>query len=112
MTSLPLVFTEDGDDGGDDDDDDDDEEREDLGQEQLQFYNSIKPQASTTSLDKVGLELQGLGLGAQMCFRRRLGSGGAVSIDDDSGVLKITVNILYNCHFVFKGICDIATQFL
>ena len=96
----------------DDDDDDDDGEREDLGQEQLQFYNSIKPQASTTSLDKVGLELQGLELGAQICFQRRLGSGGAGSIDDDSGVLMITVNILYNCHFVFKGICDIATQFL
>ena len=57
--------------------------REDLGQEQLQFYNSIKPQASTTSLDKVGLELQGLELGAQICFQRRLGSGGAGSIDDD-----------------------------
>ena len=113
VTSLHLVFTEDGDDGGDDDDDDDDDgEREDLGQEQLQFYNSIKPQASTTSLDKVGLELQGLELGAQICFQRKLGSGGAGSIDDDSGVLKITVNILYNCHFVFKGICDVATQFL
>ena len=96
----------------DDDDDDDDEEREDLGQEQLQFYNSIKPQASTTSLDKVGLELQGLELGAQICFQRKLGSGGAGSIDDDSGVLMITVNILYNCHFLLKGICDIATQFL
>ena len=57
--------------------------REDLGQEQLQFYNSIKPQASTTSLDKVGLELQGLELGAQICFQRSLGSGGAGSIDDD-----------------------------
>ena len=90
VTSLPLVFTEDGDDGGnDDDDDDDDKEREDLGQEQLQFYNSIKPQASTTSLDKVGLELQGLELGAQICFRRKLGSGGAGSIDDASGVLII-----------------------
>ena len=107
VTSLPLVFTEDGDDGGDDD-----EEREDLGQEQLQFYNSIKPQASTTSLDKVGLELQGLELGAQICFQRKLGSGGAGSIDDDSGVLMITVNILYNCHFVFKGICDKAKKIL
>ena len=123
VTSLPLVFTEDGGDGGcddggddgddgDDDDGDDDEEREDLGQEQLQFYNSIKPQASTTSLDKVGLELQGLELGAQICFQRKLGSGGAGSIDDDSGVLMITVNILYNCHFVFKGICDKAKKIL
>ena len=107
VTSLPLVFTEDGDDGGDDD-----EEREDLGQEQLQFYNSIKPQASTTSLDKVGLELQGLELGAQICFRRKLGSGGAGSIDDDSGVLMIKVNLLYNCNFVIKGICDKAKKIL